>query len=69
MFICDTAWNIWVMAKQRKKRDFPQKICLQCGRAFAWRKKWEKTWEAVKYCSDRCRQDAKKSNGNRKNQS
>ncbi|MDX2237587.1 MAG: DUF2256 domain-containing protein, partial [Hyphomonadaceae bacterium] len=26
-----------------------------CGRPFAWRKKWARDWEAVKYCSDRCR--------------
>lgn len=44
------------MAKQIKKADLPQKICLTCGRPFAWRKKWEKVWEEVKYCSDRCRQ-------------
>ncbi|MCA6329365.1 MAG: DUF2256 domain-containing protein, partial [Phenylobacterium sp.] len=22
---------------------------------FAWRKKWEKVWDEVKYCSERCR--------------
>ncbi|MFN4940587.1 MAG: DUF2256 domain-containing protein, partial [Bacteroidota bacterium] len=22
---------------------------------FVWRKKWERDWESVKYCSDRCR--------------
>ncbi|RYE16560.1 MAG: DUF2256 domain-containing protein, partial [Sphingobacteriaceae bacterium] len=22
---------------------------------FDWRKKWEKCWDEVKYCSDRCR--------------
>ncbi|MFM9939735.1 MAG: DUF2256 domain-containing protein [Hyphomicrobiaceae bacterium] len=26
-----------------------------CGRPFAWRKKWSRDWEEVKYCSDRCR--------------
>ncbi|MFM8753701.1 MAG: DUF2256 domain-containing protein, partial [Phenylobacterium sp.] len=24
-------------------------------RPFAWRKKWEKVWDEVKYCSERCR--------------
>ncbi|MFH6948201.1 DUF2256 domain-containing protein [Flavobacterium sp. FlaQc-51] len=24
-------------------------------RPFAWRKKWEKIWNEVKYCSDKCR--------------
>ncbi|MCS7019926.1 MAG: DUF2256 domain-containing protein [Cytophagales bacterium] len=39
----------------RKKSELPQKICLTCGRPFSWRKKWEKCWDEVKYCSDRCR--------------
>jgi hypothetical protein len=38
-----------------KKQDLPQKICQACGRPFAWRKKWERDWENVKYCSERCR--------------
>jgi len=41
--------------KMRRKSDLPQKICVACGRPFAWRKKWEKVWEDVKFCSDRCR--------------
>jgi hypothetical protein len=41
--------------KQRKKSDLPEKICLTCQRPFTWRKKWEKVWDEVKYCSDRCR--------------
>lgn len=43
------------MAKQKKKSDLPHKICATCGRPFAWRKKWEKVWQEVKYCSDKCR--------------
>lgn len=35
--------------------DKPSKICRVCGRAFAWRKKWARDWEHVKYCSKRCR--------------
>jgi hypothetical protein len=27
---------------------------MVCGRPFDWRKKWEKVWEDVKYCSDKC---------------
>jgi hypothetical protein len=50
------------MAKQIKKENLPEKICLTCGRPFTWRKKWEKVWEEVKYCSDRCRQEKKKLN-------
>jgi hypothetical protein len=43
------------MARQRKKSDFPTKVCAVCGLAFTWRKKWESCWDEVKYCSDRCR--------------
>ena len=38
-----------------KKADLPQKTCLVCGKPFTWRKKWEKVWDEVKYCSERCR--------------
>ncbi|NCW69119.1 MAG: DUF2256 domain-containing protein [Marivivens sp.] len=27
---------------------------------FVWRKKWEKVWDEVRYCSDRCRSDKRK---------
>jgi hypothetical protein len=26
---------------------------------MVWRKKWKKTWTEVKYCSERCRREAK----------
>jgi len=38
-----------------KKENLPSKICACCQLPFAWRKKWEKNWNEVKYCSDRCR--------------
>jgi len=38
-----------------KKSALPEKICVACGRPFAWRKKWAKTWDSVKFCSDACR--------------
>jgi hypothetical protein len=38
-----------------KKSDLPEKMCPVCNRLFAWRKKWEKNWQEVKYCSDACR--------------
>jgi len=41
--------------KQKKKENFPTKLCIVCGRSFAWRKKWSKVWSDVKYCSDKCR--------------
>ncbi|AAZ18267.1 conserved hypothetical protein [Psychrobacter arcticus 273-4] len=38
-----------------KKVNLPQKICPVCQRPFSWRKKWEKDWEQVIYCSEKCR--------------
>ncbi|HMP32606.1 MAG TPA: DUF2256 domain-containing protein [Saprospiraceae bacterium] len=43
-----------------KKQHLPTKICLVCKKPFTWRKKWEKVWEEVKYCSERCRNDKNK---------
>ncbi|MFP5453907.1 DUF2256 domain-containing protein [Rhizorhabdus sp.] len=43
------------MPKMVRKGDLPTKICARCERPFAWRKKWERDWESVLYCSDRCR--------------
>ncbi|MEO0975224.1 MAG: DUF3253 domain-containing protein, partial [Pseudomonadota bacterium] len=31
------------------------KICLTCGRPFAWRAKWKRDWAQVKYCSTACK--------------
>lgn len=42
-----------------KKAHLPEKMCLVCQRPFTWRKKWEKVWDEVKYCSDKCRQQKK----------
>ncbi|MFN9951687.1 MAG: DUF2256 domain-containing protein [bacterium] len=33
----------------------PDKLCARCGRPFSWRKKWARDWDAVRYCSDKCR--------------
>ncbi|KAA2213761.1 DUF2256 domain-containing protein [Teichococcus oryzae] len=40
-----------------KKPHLPQKICAACGRPFAWRRKWARDWEQVRYCSDACRSE------------
>ena len=37
-----------------KKSELPSKVCLTCLRPFYWRKKWQKDWQNVKYCSKRC---------------
>ncbi|MBL8922182.1 MAG: DUF2256 and DUF3253 domain-containing protein [Myxococcaceae bacterium] len=31
------------------------KTCVVCGRTIEWRKRWERSWAGVKYCSDGCR--------------
>jgi hypothetical protein len=43
------------MPRMRRKSDLPTKVCAVCGRPFTWRKKWEKVWDEVRYCSDACR--------------
>ncbi|MEM7400216.1 MAG: DUF2256 domain-containing protein [Pseudomonadota bacterium] len=47
------------MPRMQRKRDLPTKVCPSCGRPFTWRRKWARTWESVRYCSRRCRGDAK----------
>lgn len=31
------------------------KPCEACGREIQWRKKWERCWDEVKYCSEACK--------------
>lgn len=39
----------------------PTKDCVVCGRSITWRKKWERDWDQVRYCSDACRRRARNS--------
>ena len=55
VFIVLKIKQVLQLMKQKKKENFPSKICVVCGRPFSWRKKWEKVWGDVKYCSDKCR--------------
>lgn len=43
--------------KRVAKADLPSKPCAACGRPFTWRKKWERCWNEVRFCSDRCRRE------------
>ena len=43
-----------------KKEYLPEKICVVCKLPFTWRRKWEKNWNEVKYCSERCRRNKTK---------
>ncbi|MEP1444976.1 MAG: DUF2256 domain-containing protein [Lentilitoribacter sp.] len=40
-----------------KKSDLPSKTCPICHRPFNWRKKWQRCWDEVRYCSKRCGQN------------
>ena len=37
--------------------SIPEKICKSCGRPFEWRKKWERDWDQVVYCSQKCKSE------------
>lgn len=44
------------MRGDAKKAAVPEpKTCVTCGRTIEWRKKWDRDWENVRYCSDGCR--------------
>ncbi|MBD3788559.1 MULTISPECIES: DUF2256 domain-containing protein [Thioclava] len=45
--------------KMRRKSDLPSKLCAHCARPFTWRKKWARDWEQVRFCSERCRREAR----------
>ncbi|MDG1155500.1 MAG: DUF2256 domain-containing protein [Paracoccaceae bacterium] len=45
--------------KMQKKQNLPQKVCIVCQRPFFWRKKWEKVWDEVKYCSQKCKREGR----------
>ena len=45
------------MPKMRKRTELPEKLCASCKKPFSWRKKWERDWEQVKFCSDACRKN------------
>ncbi len=40
---------------QPASSEHPDKTCVTCGRTITWRKKWERDWDNVKFCSDTCR--------------
>jgi len=44
------------------RKPLPNKNCLVCQKPFSWRKKWERVWEDVKYCSERCRRNKNNKN-------
>nr|WP_156550861.1 DUF2256 domain-containing protein [Agrobacterium vitis] len=48
-------WSIREAPVVTKKANLPTKLCVACQRPFAWRKKWARCWEEVRFCSERCR--------------
>ncbi len=53
--------------KTVSKENLPVKQCAACKRPFTWRKKWEKVWDEVKYCSQKCRAMKKQSSNANEN--
>lgn len=47
------------MPGSRTEQQPAPKPCVVCGREITWRKKWERSWAEVRYCSDACRRRAK----------
>jgi hypothetical protein len=43
----------------RRKAELPVKVCEACRRPMVWRRRWARTWDEVRYCSDRCRASAR----------
>lgn len=37
------------------KKSLPSKLCVACRRPMTWRKRWERHWDEVKFCSEACR--------------
>ncbi|AQQ66382.1 hypothetical protein Mag101_01005 [Microbulbifer agarilyticus] len=44
-----------------RKNALPEKTCPVCGRPFTWRRKWKRCWHEVRYCSERCRRQRRRS--------
>ncbi|HBP23744.1 MAG TPA: hypothetical protein DEA08_38945 [Planctomycetes bacterium] len=56
------------MSRRRQRESAsppPAKDCLVCGRSFAYRAKWKRCWDQVRYCSERCRRQRGSSLGPR----
>lgn len=47
------------MTRRARTEPREEKHCAACGRPFAWRKRWARTWSQVRYCSGACRRRRK----------
>ncbi|MDJ0868651.1 MAG: DUF3253 domain-containing protein [Myxococcota bacterium] len=41
----------------------PEKTCAACGRRIVWRRRWARSWQAVRYCGERCRRSRRARRG------
>ncbi|MBT8240851.1 MAG: DUF2256 and DUF3253 domain-containing protein [Acidimicrobiia bacterium] len=41
--------------RSTERVNLADKTCAVCGRRIEWRKKWERDWDSVRYCSKACR--------------
>ncbi|MGQ3151499.1 DUF2256 domain-containing protein [Brevundimonas mediterranea] len=57
LFRGETAWveNTSIWAARPTRPTCRKKRCVACGLSFAWRRKWARDWDQVRFCSDRCR--------------
>ncbi|MEM1211172.1 MAG: DUF2256 domain-containing protein [Planctomycetota bacterium] len=46
-----------------RQAALPSKVCPVCKREFVWRKKWERDWDRVVYCSKACAAKGKHERG------
>jgi hypothetical protein len=35
------------------------KLCAHCGRTMSYRKRWERCWNEIRYCGERCRRSSR----------
>ena len=50
-------------AEDKHRKPFlPTKPCALCGRPFAWRRRWARDWDEVRYCSEACRRSKARGN-------
>ncbi|MEO6747894.1 MAG: DUF2256 domain-containing protein [Caldimonas sp.] len=45
------------VAFKGNKLSLPSKRCVACSRTMSWRKRWSRSWDEVKFCSDACRRN------------
>lgn len=39
------------------RREHEDKTCSTCGRRIEWRKRWERNWDVIRHCGEKCRRN------------